>query len=496
MGTYRTYSFLPQRRIVPALFFCILLAALASGCSSRVGTDAIRSGLSSGNIATLEEKLEETHEAYGEFVTACNLARIHQIAGRWQDSIKAFDDALVILEDYENRAVINVRGVASGIGTALFSRGADEYYGTGYERSLLHTFNSLNYLMLGDFSGAAVEMRRMDKRQEIWLEESQAKIDKYLETEKRLESPEDLPIGYSMRDILGDAEVRGMVSNYQDAFSYMLAALIYRLDDDMQSAQISFGRAAALDDGIAALVGSVWPEKGTARAKNGGSPSPEMPRLPRTPEMPTPAVNGKIEPQTQEVAVIAFSGIAPALRVESVRAWLPPIGYILIDLPAYSSPVSGVAPEVSASRDDWGETLRLYPFLRTDKLAYRTLWDEVRMEATFAFTRALTRAGVSAATYAAARSSRETREYAALLATLATVLMDAFSSATSESVRNWETLPNTGYLGMAVVPRGSTVTVCAGGAKTSIDLPLDARGVIIMATGFSNTTGKVNYVTY
>ena len=493
MGKHRTFLFLPQYRVLPAFFLCLLLAAFSSGCSGRVGTDAIRSGLSGGAVDVLEEELKETHESYGEFVTACNLARVYQINGRWRDSIKAFDDALVILEDYENRAVINVRGVASRIGTMFFSRGADEYYGTGYERSLLHTFNALNYLMLGDFSGAAVEMRRMDKRQEVWLEESQARIEKYLESEKYLDSPDDLPSGYTMRDILRNTEVRELVNNYQDAFSYAFAALVYRLDGDTQSARISIRRAAALDDAIRALAESAWPDKQAAR-KKGGEISPSV--LPRL-HNGTSAANGKnAAPPTQEVAVVAFSGLAPALKVENVRVWFPRIGYILIDLPSFNRPVFGNKPEVSVSGGNKNGGIPLHPLLHTDRLAYRTLWDEVRMEATFAITRAMTRVGVSAATYVAASSNENTREYASLIASLATVLMDIFATATSESIRNWETLPNTGYLGMGTVPRGSTVTVSVGGDKTAIDLPPDARGVIIMATELSNSKIKVNHVTY
>lgn len=495
MGTFTSHFFSPRSRILPALFFCVLLAAFSSGCSGRVGTEAIRSDLSVGSVDSLEEKLKETHESYGEFVTACNLARVYQIAGRWRESISAYNDALVILEDYENRAVVNIRSMASNLGTMFFSRGAGEYYGTGYERSLLHTFNALNYLMLEDFSGAAVEMRRMDKRQEIWLEESQARIDKYLESEKRLESPDDLPAGYTMRDILRNAEVRDMVNNYQDAFSYALAALVYRLAGDMQSAGVSLGRAAALDESIGTLAESVWPGK-CFTPNSGRTSRPGMPQLPQAHITTVPANGENTAPQTQEAVVIAFSGLAPALNVENVRIWFPPVGYLLIDLPAYKRPVFGSSPRVFASFGEREQTIPLHPLLHTDRLAYRTLWDEVRMEATFAVTRALTRAGISATTYAVARSNEDTRAYAPLLAMLATAIMDVFSTSASGSIRNWETLPNTGYLAMDNVPRGSVVTVSVGGDKASVRLPLDARGVIIVVTELSNSNVKVHHVTY
>ncbi|MCC8194447.1 MAG: hypothetical protein LIP28_07370 [Deltaproteobacteria bacterium] len=490
-----------RSRAVPALWFCVLLLVFSSGCSSRVTTNAIRSNLALGNLETLEHDLAETHESYGEFVTALNLARVYQVHGRWVDSIKAFEDALVLLEDYEARAVVNMRAVLAGAGTVLFSRGAGEYYGVGYERSLLHTFNAVNYLMLGDFAGAAVEMRRMDKRQEIWLEESQARIEKYLESEKRLESPDELPQGYTMRDLLRDQEVRGLLNNYQDPFSYSLGSILYRLADDPQSAEVSMRRAIALHDNANRLFSQAWPGPSSAKGDQGSDAVPPAPRVPPMPQFRSGdggknGLNENNPPKTQEVTVIAFTGLAPALRVENVRAWFPTIGYILIDLPSYANPVFGAKPAVTASFGSQTSDIGLYPLLRTDLLAYRTLWDEVSMEVTFAISRAAVRAGISAASYAAARSNEDTREYASLIATLTTVLMDVFASSMAESVRNWETLPNTGYLALADVPRGGTVTISVGGDKTSVDLPPDVRGVIIMATELSNSNLKVHHVTY
>ncbi|SBV90783.1 conserved exported hypothetical protein [uncultured delta proteobacterium] len=494
---------------LPLLCLCALLLALSSGCAGRVPTESIRSNLAAGSLEPLEQSLEETHKSYGEFVTALNLARVYQVDGRWADSIKAYNDALVLLEDYESRAVINVRTLLSGAGTVLFSRGADEYYGVGYERSLLHTFNALNYLMLKDFTGAAVEMRRMDKRQEIWLEESQARIEKYLESKKYLESPEDLPPGYSMRDLLLDHDVRGLINNYQDPFSFALAAVLYRLADDSQAADVSMRRAIALSDNANLLFTHCWPGKppgkttgkGSGKDKTDAATPPAVPRLPLSAlpiaENAAPA-SGKKEKtvDTQEVTVIAFSGLCPALRVEGVRVFFPAIGQILVDLPSYAGPVFGSKPAVTARNGAENREIELLPLLRTDVLAYRTLWDEVRMEVTFAVSRALARAGIAATTYAVARSNEDTRDYAPLVATLASALINMLADAMSESIRNWETLPNTGYLAVTDVPRGSTVTVSVGGDKVSMDLPPEVRGVIVMATELSNSNVKVHYVTY
>jgi len=474
---------------------------LLAGCASRVPTDTIRSSLSTGYVSDLREKMEKNHESFGEFVTALNLARLLQIEGRWKDSIQRYDEALAILEEYESRAIINVREIAATAGTFLLARGAKQYYGTGYERSLLHTFNSMNYIMLGDFAGAAVEMRKMDKRQEYWLQESESRI------EKNMKETMDLPLQYSMRDMLEDEAVRNLMNNYQDPFSYTLSSIVFRIAGDMQASDVNLRRAIALDDNAGKLFRHAWPQLEAVSAQKGKAAKKEekteegivIPQLvpPRVtsvggdaPALGQAAAQG---PELQEVTVIALSGVAPSLKIEHIRVSFPRIGYILLDLPSYTRPVPGLAPHAAVSH---AAPMVFYPLLRTDRLAYRTLQDEVNLEMGSAVSRAAVRAGISAAVYAGARSNEESRDYAELASTLTMILMDLWTYSMSDAARNWETLPNEGYIAMAMVPNGSTITIGEGKNQQGLPLPNDIRGVIIMMTYFSNSHMKMDYVTY
>ncbi len=538
----------PRTLLCAAALFCALFL---SACASRVGTETIRSSIAAGETFPLLEKMRETHESYQEFVTALNLARVYQLEGQWNMSIAAFDEALIQLEEYENRAIFSMRGIAAGAGTILLARGSQGYYGTGYERSLLHTFNALNYMMLSDFSGAAVEMRKMELRQELWLQESQARLEQNLEKmrTKQNGAPEysdSLPAQYSMREILSDPAVRELVNNYQDPFSYALSAIFCRLAGDPGYAAVSLRRAEALDDGAKAMFSAAWDKTAPARGKapapvragargkkrnTGAAPSAPPEAVPavsrgwttshphvlsaagrethpsvratespaanpgaRTPDVPPlpPTVENQ-RPSTQDVTIIAFCGLAPALRVEHIRVPFPVIGYLLLDLPSYAGAVRGASPLAEASS---GTELTFYPLLRTDILAYRTLRDEVRLEIASAVSRALVRAGMAGAAAAAAASNKDTRAIAPLAGYMTTLLLDLFTTPFSASVRNWETLPNIGYLAMAEVGRGATLTLRLGGCESTVSLPEDAGGVIIMATQLSNTNLRVQYVAY
>ncbi len=476
------------------IFLCSFIILL-TGCASRISSDEIRSSVSSGHINDLEKEMKETHEEFSEFVTALNLARLLQIKGNWQESIQRYNEALRILEEYESRAIINVRNVAATIGTIFLARGAEEYYGTGYERSLLHTFNSLNYVMLGDFTGAAVEMRKMDQRQEYWLQESQSRIEKNLRNSYKEET---LPVQYSMRDMLQDEAVRKLINNYQDPFSYALSTILFRIAGDRQAAEVNLRRAMALDDNVENLFRQAWNQPIQEKKKTNKKSHLAIPELPsrNTPvRSDTDSSESGVSDdlKQQEVTVIAMSGLTPSLQVEHVRIRFPVVGYILVDLPSYSKALTGPMPMAFTSQMT---PLVFYPLLRTDRLAYRTLQDEVNLELGAAFSRAATRAGISAAVYAGAKSNEDTRDFAPVASLVTTMLLDLWTYSMSVSARNWEMLPKEGYIAMTLVKNGSTITVGEGAAKQSIVLPNDVRGVIIMLTYLSKSYMRVDYVTY
>ena len=447
------------------LLFVLLLCM--SACSSRVSTEDIRSGLRHNDLQGLIKKMQETHAVHNEFVTALNLARAYQLQGRWRDSIAAYEMGSDILEEYENRARISMRNLLGGVGSILISRGSVGYFGAGYERVLLHTFNSLNYLMLGDFTRAAVEMRRMEERQEVWLREQEYRLREYLEKRQAVASYGDdyLPSNYSMTEILQSPEVRTLASAYQDPFSYSLSAIVCSIADDANYAEVSMRRAVSLNPGAGEMLKAAWDSKKTAKL---------------------------YPPSKQDVVVLVFSGLAPALRMEQIRLPAPYIGYIMIDLPACIPGVKPMEPKIRLGREE----LRPYPLLRIELLAYRALKDEVRYEIGSAIARALARAAISGAVYAGMRSSEQTEAYAGLASLLITGFMDMFSTTTSKSVRNWELLPSAGYIAMGQVERGGEATVRLGGQEHNINMPSDARGVLIMVSQTTTSNVRVDYVAY
>ena len=158
--------------------FCVIaFIAFLTGCTPAVNTQQLDVGVAQKeSFSKVMSEMEKDEGSQGEMWYWLNLARMYQIQKEYQKSITAFDKAEAILDEYENRAEISLRNIGAGIGSTLFSKGAETYYGKGYERTLMHSLNSINYAMLGNFEGATVEMRKMEKRQEFWLKESESKI--------------------------------------------------------------------------------------------------------------------------------------------------------------------------------------------------------------------------------------------------------------------------------------------------------------------------------
>jgi hypothetical protein len=489
MRTFKCYSVLTLA--------CFLLLA---ACSARVSTEDIRSSLNAGNYEELQEKMQTAHEGHQEFVTALNLARVYQLQGRWRESIAAYDSGLRILEEYEQRAIINLREALGTVGSILIARGSKDYFGTGYERTLLHTFNALNYLMLDDFTGAMVEMRKMEQRQELWLAEEERRLQEHLadlreRNSANYDSLDGLPSNYTMTALLNDPRTLAVTRSYQDAFSYSLSAIICRLAGDQDYAAVSLRRAALLDQNVRILFSSAW-GKGKTTA---GQWEPAVPKVPSAQASLVRVLNALRSPQNtkgqnnQEISVVIFCGLAPALHMEKVRIPAPYIGYLLIDLPAYFPPLQYGTPTVESST---GQALPLYALLHTELLAYRTLKDELRYEIGSAIARAVSRAAIAGALYAAAASNKSTQDFAPLLGALATGIMDLFSSGASQNVRNWELLPAAAYLSQSQIRRGEGVRIQIERETVEIDLPPEANGVIIMVSHAAKAKMRVDYVAY
>lgn len=438
-------------------FAAIYISALLLE-ATVLDSNQLRSGLSIHNFSTTLATVTSDKSDDGQFWYWLNLARLQQANGDFTSSIRSFETAYAILDEYENRATISLRNIGSFLGSSLMSKGSETYYGKGYERTSMHTLNALNYLMLGNFESASVEMRRMEKRQEFWLQESEAKINeaatKKEEARQQGSDTSRMPQSYSLAGILEDEDVRALVNNYQDPFAYTLSSIILDVSGQSSasgnSSQTSLKRALALNPDVSKVF------------------------------VKLPDLTAKMD-----VTVIVLSGIAPAMKIEKIRF---PIfhgaNYTSIDLPSYTLPKNDINT-VTITTDK----LKLLPprLLKTDIMAYRTLKDELPLELAKSVVRATTKA------IAAKQASDHFGNLGGLVASL---VFDVGSSYADSGFRNWEMMPNSGYISKFEAIKNSIVTVKLNNTQESFVLPSDKKGTIVLINYLTPDNIRIDHVTY
>lgn len=426
--------------------------------ATALDSNKLRSGLSINNFPTTLATLTADKSDDNEFWYWLNLARLQQASGDFTSSIQSFEHAYAILDEYENRASISLRNVGSFLGSSLMSKGSETYYGKGYERTSMHTLNALNYLMLGNFESASVEMRRMEQRQEFWLKESEAKIQEAAknkqEARQKGSDTSQVPQSYSLSAMLDDDDVRTLANNYQDPFSYTLSSIILDISGQSEasgnSSQISLKRALALNPDVSKVFSN----------------------LPDS-------------TQKMDVTVILLSGIAPAMKIEKIRF---PIfygaNYTSIDLPSYTTPKDDISG-ITITTDK----LQLQPprLLKTDIMAYKTLKDELPGELAKSVVRATTKA---------IASKQASDHFGNLGGLVASLLFDVGSSFADSGFRNWEMMPNSGYIAKFEATKNSTVTLKLNNIQESIMLPSDKKGTIVLINYLTPDNIRIDHVSY
>lgn len=468
-------------KIITYSLLCVLQLHATS-----LDSEALRSSLSKPQFDQTLITLREDTSDQDEFWYWLNLARLQQASGDFNSSINSFEKSFAILDEYENRAKVSLRNVGSFLGSTFLSKGAETYYGKGYERSLMHTLNALNYAMNGNFEGASVEMRRMEQRQEFWLSETEEKIKEAAEEKAKAEKEgndvSSMPSEYSMATMLDDPSVRNLANSYQDPFSYTLSSIITDIAfPDEKLGEVSLKRALTLNPDVSKAFAKLpvspttiqMPEKTkpSPKGKKGSAPVAVQPQPPKIPKM--------------DVTVVVLAGEAPAVKIEKVRFPLfNGANYTSIDLPAFNPPINDVSV-VTISTDK----LRLQPprLLQSNAMAYKTLKDEFVGELSKAVVRATAKAVI------AKQASDNFGAFGGLMASLA---MDVGSSMADSGFRNWELLPNSGYLSKFEALQGETVTITMNDRQESFTLPKDKKGVLVLVSYITNDNIRIDHVEY
>jgi hypothetical protein len=218
-------------------------ASLQPDFSRTVALEAegVRQGKIDAVVAQIEVKARA--ESKQKVLHALQAGYYHLFLGDYAKSREFLQLAEAGIIAYERAAVISAADAAALAQSLLTSDLELPYKGDGFEKVMLNTLLAMDYLFLGDLEGSAVEIRRADLRQKQELDAHQKELLR-LEKEKKDknvngESETSLLKQY---DVL-DEYASGVVSSFQNGFTYFLSGLVYELNKDPNNAYIDYKKS-------------------------------------------------------------------------------------------------------------------------------------------------------------------------------------------------------------------------------------------------------------
>lgn len=150
-----------------AVFSICVIGCLSAGCASyNMQTQQISQSYELGNMQAAASQISAEADKRGEgkdaIVWRLEQGAVLRAAGRLEDSNKAFDKAEELVNKYEEAAKMSVSREAIAAVTNLTTL---PYEGFAYDKIMMNTYKALNYLELGDYEKARVELNRAYERQ-------------------------------------------------------------------------------------------------------------------------------------------------------------------------------------------------------------------------------------------------------------------------------------------------------------------------------------------
>jgi len=379
-------------------------------------------------------------------------ARLHYLANDWTQSRKDFALVSEVLDENAAKAKIRLsRGVAN-VASLVSSDNVIAYQITPYEQTMLHSYQALNYLFLGQLQGALVEVRRANLVQENALRAHQQDLDKGdLNTDRQ-----SLDRAYpSMSALIGDIK-----NGFQNAYTFYLSGLFYEAALQTNDAYIDYKRALEiypnnhyLQKDVLRLATklSMTDDLALLTVKYGAY---QAPKIAESGELVILLENGAINPK-QEVSINLpiFSG------VNQPR-------FFSFALPFYNGTLTKY-PALTINLD--GKTYASEQIVRLQSLASKQLQEQMPSLVTRQALRLIAKEKLRST------MNQQGGEIGNILATLYNVASE------QADTRSWLTLPDeVQILRLSLAPGKQTIELNLGGKTELIELNIQAKRISLL----------------
>lgn len=237
--------------LLKKIVLSLMLLILTVGCTSMRFNDffmgyamQMKDVVRSVQLGQLEQanlhmpKYEQGHNAYN--LSLLEFGRLAFIEKNWQQSQRFFAQAYREIEDQNQKAKIQISRGVENIGAVVSNDAALSYRIPAYEQTMLHSYQTLNYLFQGNMEGALVEVRRANLVQEQALQNHEEVLQ---EAQDSLKAK-----GVSLHSLYNsfpnmDDTIGKIKNGFQNAFTFYLSGILYEASGNFDSAYIDYKRA-------------------------------------------------------------------------------------------------------------------------------------------------------------------------------------------------------------------------------------------------------------
>ncbi|MBO4508894.1 MAG: hypothetical protein J5747_09680 [Spirochaetaceae bacterium] len=199
-------------KVLPLLFAVLFLCSCATADFSNVDATVVRGDYSAARRA-IDAQKDSLYSDTDKVLYNLDAGLLSHYSGDWNQSNKNFSEAEGLIEEYYSKSI------SQGVSSYFVNDLVVDYAGEDYEDIYTNFFMALNYIHLGKFEDAMVEIRRFDNKQKLLTTKYASQME-YAENE--------LGSGYS-----------NVALQFQNsAAARYLSMLLYRANGQPDSAEV------------------------------------------------------------------------------------------------------------------------------------------------------------------------------------------------------------------------------------------------------------------
>lgn len=200
---------------------------------------AVHSALEQGEYQQAQEGLAVN--IAGDILDNLEKGRVYWLNNHDELSFSALKRADLAAQEQQDKARFSLGSALTSTASLAVNDSLNDYIPADYELGFMHLYLGLSYLKRNQLESALVEMRRANQVQE------QAKKQREDELDKAHQQAQQYGITTDLQPILGQySGVSDTLQAIQNGYLFLLSALLYEADGELNSAYVDYRRALAV----------------------------------------------------------------------------------------------------------------------------------------------------------------------------------------------------------------------------------------------------------